>query len=173
MICQICHKRPASVHVTKIVNGVKSELHICEQCAKEKEGLGINTAMQSFVAPLSFSNILEGLMDFAGVGVLPHEGRVETRCPGCGLDYEEFKKTGLLGCSQCYEIFKDRLDPIIRRIHGNIQHTGKVPKRTGGIIRLKRDIEKLKYELKKAVENEEYEKAAQIRDRIKELENDK
>lgn len=173
MICQICHKRPATVHITKIINGVKTEMHICEQCAKEKEELGIKSDMSNFITPFSFSNILEGFMDFPGLGAVPRKVHEEIRCPGCGISYDDFKKTGLFGCSQCYDTFRDRLEPIIKRIHGNTQHTGKVPKRSGGIIRLKRDIEGLKYELKKAVENEEYEKAAQIRDRIKELNNEK
>lgn len=171
MICQICNKRPASVHVTRVINGVKSELYLCAQCAKEKEGLGIDSNMADFAAPFSFPNILGSLIDFAGMGAVPYEAPEQLKCPECGTDYEEFKKTGLFGCSQCYYAFGDRLEPLIKRIHGNIQHTGKVPKRTGGVIRLKRDIESLKYQLKKAIENEEYEKAASLRDRIKKLEN--
>lgn len=173
MVCQICKKRPATVHVTKIINGVKKELHICEQCAKEKENLGISSDMSGFVTPFSFSNILEGLMNFGGSGAIPYETPAIVKCPSCGLDYEEFKKTGRFGCSECYNAFGDRINPLIKRIHGNTQHTGKVPKRTGGEIRLKRDIERLKFELKKAIDDEEYEKAAQLRDRIRELETGK
>lgn len=171
MICQICNKRTANVHLTKVINGQKTELHLCEQCAKEKEGLGIDKTSLVFEAPFSFSNILQGLMDFAGKDTLPYSFHEREKCSGCGLDFEEFRKTGFFGCSRCYETFGNRLGPIIKRIHGNTQHTGKVPKRTGGIIRIKRDIEKLKYELQKAVENEEYEKAAELRDRIRILEN--
>jgi protein arginine kinase activator len=146
--------------MTKIINGVKNELHVCEQCANEKED----------VVPFSFSNILAGLMDFtSGPGLAP-SAQKQIKCPSCGLNYEEFKKTGRFGCSQCYSSFGDRLEPLIKRIHGNTQHTGKVPKRTGGIIRVRRDIEKLKYELKRAVENEQFEKAAELRDKIKSLE---
>lgn len=170
MICQLCNKRPANVHVTKIINGVKNELHICEQCAKEKEGLGISNEIPAFNTPFSLSNIIAGLMDFPGSSALPYTSTQEVKCSGCGLDYEVFKKTGRFGCSQCYVSFGDRLEPLFKRIHGNSQHTGKVPRRTGGIIRIKRDIDKLKYELKRAIENEEYEKAAELRDKIKTLE---
>jgi Uncharacterized protein with conserved CXXC pairs len=168
VLCQICNERPANVHLTKIVNGEKQEFHICEQCAKEKEGLGISNGFAEFDVPFSFSNILAGLMDFTGS--MPYTAQKQVKCPGCDLGYDDFKKTGRLGCSQCYEVYGDRLEPLLKRIHGNTQHTGKVPRRTGGIIRVKRDIEKLKYELKKAIEEEEYEKAAQLRDRIKDLE---
>ena len=171
MLCQICNKRPANVHVTKIINGAKNELHICEQCAKEKEGLKVSSEIPGFDTPFSFSNILAGFMDFAGVGILPYSADRAVKCTGCNLDYEDFKKTGRFGCSQCYEFFGNKLDPIFKRIHGNIQHTGKVPKRTGGLIRTKRDIERLRYDLKKAIESEEYEHAAELRDNIKQLEN--
>lgn len=171
MICQLCNAKPANVHMTKIINGVKNELHICEQCAREKEGLNINTELPGFNAPFSFSSIIAGLMDFTGTGGIPYTAQQQVKCPECNLDYEEFKSKGKFGCSKCYESFGSRLEPLIKRIHGNTQHTGKVPKRTGGIIRIKRDIEKLKYELKRAIENEEYEKAAELRDRIKTLES--
>jgi len=157
--------------MTKIINGVKYEMHICEKCAKEKEGFSINTGVPIFNTPFSFSNIIAGLMDFTGTTGIPYTKELKIKCPGCNLDYEVFKTTGKFGCSRCYESFGNRLEPLIKRIHGNTQHTGKVPKRTGGIIRIKREIEKLKYELKKAIDNEEYERAAELRDRIKTLEN--
>lgn len=171
MNCQICNKRPANVHITKIINGVKNELHICEQCAREKEGIGIEKQVPVFNTPFSFSNILAGLMDFPTTENFANTSLKQARCAVCNMGYDEFKKTGRFGCSECYGVFGNKLEPLFKRIHGNTQHTGKVPKRTGGIIRIKRDIEKLKYELKRAIENEEYEKAAELRDKIKVLEN--
>ncbi|HBM80298.1 MAG: UvrB/UvrC motif-containing protein [Clostridiales bacterium] len=171
MLCEICNERPATVHITKIINGVKSEFHICEQCARERNEFNIGSDVTDFVAPFSFSNILTGLMDFTGNNPVTYQTEKHIKCPACGLDFEEFKRTGMLGCSECYHAFADRLEPIIKRIHGNTQHTGKVPRRTGGLIRIKRDTERLKYELKKAIDSEEFEKAAKLRDRIKELEN--
>lgn len=170
MLCQLCNKRPANVHLTKVVNGVKNEFHVCEQCASE-EGLNLSAQISGFDIPFSFSSILAGLMDSGGSGTLPYTVQKVIKCQGCGLDYEQFKNTGRFGCSKCYEAFGDKLEPLIRRIHGNTQHTGKVPKRTGGIIRVKRGIEKLKYDLKQAIDSEQYEKAAEIRDRIRKLES--
>jgi protein arginine kinase activator len=157
--------------MTKIINGAKSEFYVCEHCAKEKGGLNIGVDMSGFDAPFSFSNILAGLMELTGTGSLPYTAQKQIECPECGLKYDEFKKTGRFGCSKCYESFGGRLEPIFKRVHGTTQHAGKVPKRTGGVIRIKRDIERLKYELKRAIENEEYEKAAEIRDRVKTLES--
>ena len=77
----------------------------------------------------------------------------------------------MLGCSNCYIEFENRLEPILRRIHGNIVHNGKVPKRTGGTLRIRKEIEEYKEEMQRAVDNEEFERAAELRDKIKELEN--
>lgn len=172
MICQICNNRPANVHMTKIINGVKNELHICEQCARE-QGLEITPQISGYDVPFSFSSILAGLMDMGAGGGLTYAQQKQIKCQGCGLDYDDFKNTGRLGCSRCYETFGEKLEPLLKRIHGNTLHTGKVPKRTGGIIRIRKDIENLRNELKNAVENEQYEKAAEIRDRIKKLEGKK
>ncbi|MFA5881294.1 MAG: UvrB/UvrC motif-containing protein, partial [Eubacteriales bacterium] len=76
-----------------------------------------------------------------------------------------------LGCPTCYDVFENKLDPVLRRIHGNPRHTGKIPKRTGGTIELRREIEELKRELQAAITSEEYEKAAEVRDKIRGLEN--
>jgi protein arginine kinase activator len=83
---------------------------------------------------------------------------------------EDFRRTGRVGCGNCYAAFKNEMIPLVKRIHGGVQHTGKVPKRTGGLLKVRRDIDKLKEELKTSIDNEEYEKAAEIRDKIKELE---
>lgn len=171
MLCQICNKRSATLHMTRIINGEKTEMHICNECAKEVEGLNFNIEIPNSDMPFSFSNILSGLMDFAAGNSIAYQGQRTIKCTGCGLDYEEFKKVGRFGCSNCYSSFNEKLDPIIKRIHGNTQHTGKIPKRSGEQIKIKRDIEKLKYELKKSIENEEYEKAAELRDKIKNMEN--
>lgn len=162
MICQECGLRPATIHLTKIVNGKKTEMHLCEECAREKGEM-------LFIPPLAFGNFLAGLINSEGYG-----GQTETeeaaKCPVCGQTYADFVHSGKLGCRSCYVQFEDRLEPLIRRIHGSDRHTGKVPVRTGGLVRLRREIEDLKSELSKAVIREEYERAAQLRDRIKELE---
>ena len=166
MLCQNCNKREANVHITKIINGVKTEMHLCDECARKQEEKG--EMPFSLGMPLSFQNILEGFFELPGVS----EHRVEkvTSCPICGMTFEDFRRKGFLGCGKCYEVFNEDMKPLIRRIHGNIHHTGKIPVRTGGTLRAKTELEKLKEELKAKVAKEEYEDAAQIRDKIKEIE---
>lgn len=87
------------------------------------------------------------------------------------MSFEDFRKTGKLGCTNCYKLFKENLAPILRRLHGNAEHTGKVPAKISGCIKNSNEIEKLKNELTDAIDREEYEKAAQLRDRIRGLES--
>lgn len=166
MVCQECRQRPASVHLTKIINGLKSELHLCEVCAKEKG------QFELVMDPgFSIHNLLAGLLNYGGdqdestvVSVdVPH-------CSRCGVTWSQFAQTGRMGCSRCYEEFEDQVTPLIRRIHGGTQHTGKAPQRTAGTLRVKREIARLKEDLQRAVIAEEFEKAVQIRDKIRGLE---
>lgn len=168
MLCQNCNAKEANVHITKIVNGVKNEMHLCEDCAKQKNEFNI-TPHFNFGFPLSFQNIFEGLVEMSNN--VPKYITEEEECPVCHMKFNEFKRTGRLGCSRCYEAFNDNMVPLIKRIHGNIHHNGKVPARTGGKLKVERDIERLREELKTAVAREEYEKAAKLRDQIKELES--
>ncbi|MFD1953999.1 UvrB/UvrC motif-containing protein [Paenibacillus thailandensis] len=165
MICQECGKRPASLHFTKIVNGEKTEFHICETCAREK-GESIPGAPNGF----SIHSLLSGLLDFepstAGGSVKPRA----IRCDECGLTYAQFSKIGRFGCSSCYKHFADHLDPLLKRVHGNTVHVGKMPKRYGGQIQYKREIEQLRKEMQGRIETEDFEAAAKLRDRIRELE---
>ncbi|HHU92247.1 MAG TPA: hypothetical protein GXZ20_03790 [Halanaerobiaceae bacterium] len=164
MICQRCNKNVSSVHLTRIVNGKKTELYLCEDCAREAGHLSFPENN-----PFDFTNFLKGILN-------PEEEIYgdyfqEDRCSLCGMSYQDFTKNALLGCSNCYIEFENRLEPILRRIHGNIVHNGKVPKRTGGTLRIRKEIEEYKEEMQRAVDNEEFERAAELRDKIKELEN--
>ncbi|MCZ8523804.1 MULTISPECIES: UvrB/UvrC motif-containing protein [Paenibacillus] len=166
MLCQECGKKQATLHFTKILNGEKTEFHICESCAREKGELIPGT-------PNGFSihNLLSGLLDFEPSTHSTAASKPQpTRCEHCGLTYSQFSKVGRFGCSECYKHFGDKLDPLFKRVHGNIVHTGKVPRRSGGLIKYKRDIDQLKKDMLVSIENEEFEQAAQIRDQIRELE---
>ncbi|MVP02290.1 MULTISPECIES: UvrB/UvrC motif-containing protein [Paenibacillus] len=163
MTCQECGQRPASLHFTKIVNGEKTEFHFCESCAKEKGELIPGTP-----GGFSIHNLLSGLLDFDPSSGAMSKAR-PIRCEHCGLTYSQFSKLGRFGCSNCYQSFKEKLDPLFRRVHGNTLHVGKVPKRSGQEIEQKREIERLKKELQGLIEQEEFEKAAQLRDRIRDL----
>ena len=166
MICQECGKKQATLHFTKILNGEKTEFHICETCAREKGELIPGT-------PNGFSihNLLSGLLDFEPSSHNASASKIQpTRCEHCGLTYSQFSKVGRFGCSECYKHFTEKLDPLFKRVHGNIVHTGKVPKRSGGLIQYKCEIDSLKKELLVRIEKEEFEQAAKIRDQIRELE---
>lgn len=167
MLCQECGKRPATLHFTKILNGEKTELHICESCARDK-GEFIPGTQSGF----SIHNLLSGLLDFeqhAGTGASKPPA---VRCDSCGMTYSQFSKIGRFGCSHCYKHFGERLDPLLKRVHGNTTHVGKVPKRAGGKVKTKREIDRLKQEMQGRIENEDFESAAQLRDRIRELEKE-
>ena len=161
MICDICGKNPATVHLTEIVDDQMSELHLCEECARKK-----SSQMES---QFGLSDLLAGLADFEK----PSEEKetVTLKCPNCGLTYKDFKKVGRFGCSECYTTFRKFLVPLLKRIHGSGSHTGKTPVKivTAKPSRKKVDIQELRARLQKAVESEAYEEAARIRDQIKQL----
>jgi protein arginine kinase activator len=164
MLCEECNKRNATVHMTKITQGKKKEVHLCNQCAKEKENI-------NFENPFSIHNFLAGLLD---IHTDPHpktEKSINDQCNQCGTTYDDFKQTGRLGCSSCYEHFNEKLIALIKRIHGNENHIGKIPKKASEKILVKREMENLKLQLVKAVTLEEFEKAADLRDMIKKLDS--
>ena len=167
MLCQDCGKRPATLHFTKIVNGEKTEFHICEACARER-GEMIPGAPNGF----SIHNLLSGLLDFEpmSAGGMREHKPPHSRCETCGMTYAQFSKIGRFGCSDCYRYFSAKLDPLFKRVHGNTVHVGKVPQRAGSLIRSKREIDRLKRDLQERIAREDFESAARIRDRIRELE---
>lgn len=161
MICEHCHAKPATVYVTKIINGEKTELNLCQQCATE---MGEFKFAQS-----DFFNLLGGVFKELTV---PKRSESVQRCSSCGLTYADFAQGGLFGCNHCYEAFSQQVDNVVRQIHGAPRHTGKVPMRRGGSLKIKREIERLRQELQQAVAREEFEKATRLRDQIRELEQE-
>lgn len=171
MLCPECGKRPATIHYTKIVNGEKSEFHLCEVCAQEKEGY-----MSDFGSEFSIQQLLSGFLNFdlpstssshAGVHVNPEP----RRCPNCSLTYKQFSKLGRFGCGECYQTFQGYLEPLFRKMHGHSLHRGKIPTRAKGELKIRRDLEHLKEELIKKIEAEEFEEAAYLRDQIRALQD--
>lgn len=169
MECQECHIRPATLHFTKIINGQKTEMHLCEKCAREKG--------ESFAGNDGFSinHLLSGLLHFeepmhanANQSAPVQE---EPVCDRCGLTFSEFTRVGRFGCADCYDAFREQLNPILRRVHsGNTEHAGKIPKRAGSSLHLKRELDLLKGMLQEYVRKEEFEKAAEARDKIRSIE---
>lgn len=167
MNCERCQQRPAVVHLTEIINNKKRVLHLCDQCARE-----VQAESFGFIPQMSLHNFLASL--FSNQITAPFSPAVSEgeKCPSCGLSESQFAKSGLLGCGDCYRHFGDRLDPVFRRIHGTARHNGKVPERTGGKVKLSKEIDRLKVQLRESISREEFEEAAKLRDRIRDLEKE-
>jgi protein arginine kinase activator len=155
-LCQVCGKREAKIHFTELRDGKKTEMHVCEQCATEK-----NMAM-------AFPNVLAQLVK-GGPAAARETEAVPAACPGCGLAYAEFKAKGRLGCPRCYAAFGPVLIPLLEKVHGAASHRGKTPERVKGALANRREIQEVEEQLASAVADEEYEKAAQLRDRIRQM----
>lgn len=167
MLCQECGQRQATLHFTKIVNGEKMEIHLCETCAKEK-----GEVLPGMHNTFSIHNLLSGLLNFdTSGGTIGAPYTQSLRCNHCGLTYAQFSRSGRFGCANCYSTFGERLEPLFRKVHGgNAIHYGKIPKRTGGLIQLRRQLQELKFRLQQSIQREEFELAAQLRDQIRDLE---
>lgn len=173
MNCQQCHQRPASVHVTQVTDDQVQELHLCERCAAERSEAFGGGAAEAFSIPGLVAGLLAGLGGAVAVpGAQPALASelAGQRCPRCGHSYLEFARTGLLGCPECYEAFSAALQPLIGRVHGRSRHEGKSPARGGGQLRLRRQTEDLRRQLASAVAEQAFERAAELRDRIREIE---
>lgn len=165
MICDNCKKNPVAVHVTQVVNGEKIEMHLCQECAADKGVMFFNLDASSFSLPKLFGSFFQGLV--------PNLEEVVTEnptCPNCGMRINQLSQQGRLGCSECYNAFEQQLEPALRRIHGHTRHVGRVPSRQGGTIMVKKQIDTMKSQLKEAVQQENFELAAELRDQIKNLE---
>ncbi|WP_138205880.1 UvrB/UvrC motif-containing protein [Haloimpatiens lingqiaonensis] len=176
MICSVCNKKEATVHITRIINGHKEELYLCEDCARNKEGLNVNLELEpefNLSSPFTFQSILSGIMDYMNKnGNSGLEQPKEAICKHCGTTYSEFKEKGLLGCSYCYRSFGNTLNSVIRRVQGNVEHIGKIPKTAGRDILKRKTILELREKLQRAIAEEEYEKAAELRDKIREIDKE-
>ncbi|CAB1129994.1 Nucleotide excision repair protein, with UvrB/UvrC motif [Candidatus Hydrogenisulfobacillus filiaventi] len=166
VVCERCLTRPATVHISRVVNGERTDRYLCEACAKEEGAFPL-----PFNPQFTLQQLLSGLM---GQPQAPGQPRpaltADRQCPACGYRYSQFVDSGRLGCPGCYDAFREELIPLIRRLHGSTQHRGKVPLRAGRQLRRLQDLERLREELRQAVAREEFERAAALRDRIRELE---
>lgn len=161
MLCESCGLNEASVHYSKIVNGSMEEKHLCQSCASLD--LNVNLDLED---PFSMGNLFTSLIDNIMEGQIEN---IMTDCPTCGLSYYDFKKSGKFGCKDCYKAFEDKLEPLLRGLHGHNVHRGKIPKSSGQRIFLKREEENLRRSLQKAIDQEEFEEAALLRDKIREI----
>ncbi len=165
MLCDNCKRNEANIKFTEIINNKAIEMNLCEECARAK-GMHLPFEQGHF----SLADLLSGL---SSLGELPLTRQKGHACLQCGSTYEDFKNTGHLGCGRCYETFQKELTPLLKRLHGYAHHVGKVSPETSEKRRKEETIEKLRKELEEAVKKEEYERAAVIRDQIKEIEKEK
>lgn len=157
MQCDICHKNEATVHLTEIIDNQITELHLCEECARQK-----GSQMEQH---FGLADLLAGLADLGQQFEAP--GKTEVKCSNCGLTYQDFRRIGRLGCSVCYETFRDSLGVLLKRIHGSTQHLGRAPTKVVTAVRKKTEIDTLRVKLARAIEMEEFEEAAKLRDTIR------
>jgi protein arginine kinase activator len=161
MLCDICKEQIATIHYTEVLpNSEPKKLALCESCAKQKK----------LLVPSQFSvaDILKGLTQ----AVQAEEEDIKTSCPRCRLTFARFRKGGRLGCATCYEAFKPNLQAILEEIHRNKQHTGKVPRSVTKEPGKAAQLTRLHQRLKEAIDKEEFEDAAVLRDRIQALEDE-
>ncbi|MBQ3969839.1 MAG: UvrB/UvrC motif-containing protein [Clostridia bacterium] len=170
MLCQSCKNKQATTHIKSIVNGELTEMNLCSECAAKN---GYGNVFEHF---FDIGSLMSGFMGE------PSSLAVETHCPNCGVTFAQISKGGRVGCAKCYDVFYDRLLPSIKRIHGNTVHTGKrlrKPQLQSGSAAVseaepakqpsKLDI--LNEKLKTAIEKQEFEQAAKLRDEINEIKN--
>lgn len=172
MLCDCCKKNPATVYVRRTVNGVTTEAHLCEQCARERGEWNVVVGPALSFPDFSLGNLFASLLEqHPSFATRPVSGTAP-RCPGCGLTYADFRDQGRLGCAHCYTTFHEPLTPLVRRLQGDVRHVGKVPRRHDGIARQRHNLETLKRQLKEAVAKEAFEQAATLRDQIKVVEDE-
>ncbi len=164
-MCQICKSAPATVRITQVYNGEKQQWMLCEKCAEEKGGVSSLAGLPEF-----FEKVMTTILG-------RKEDEMETeadtvQCPTCQITFTDFEKIGLLGCPDCYTAFREQLTVLLRRIHGSNKHIGSRPRpqRVFGNVP---DLEALRRELQTAIEHEDFERAAEYRDLIRNLERER
>jgi len=154
MYCEKCGKNQATVHTKVIMNGVATEKYLCASCWEDEEN--------QMAGNFTFNDLLKGFMQ-------QPSATQSAACPVCHMDLRTFKQGGLLGCDHCYETFKEMLEPTLKKIHGKSVHEGKRPSGAKTSAQPHNEIEQLKERLGEAIAREDYENAAVLRDRIREL----
>ena len=158
MLCQHCNKNEANMHMKRIINGRAAEVHLCSDCARS---LGYGEAFSGF--GLGFGHLLGELLSSGEVGA-----GSSMRCPACGKSFEEIAEDGKMGCAECYAVFYDRLLPSLNKIHGKTAYMGSKPQ-NGSVKTKTLTLQELKVALNEAVERQDFELAATLRDKINEI----
>jgi len=180
MKCERCGENEANVEYTQIVNGIKDELNLCNKCANELGIQNINLTM-----PIDFSDFFGEFLISDNINVSDIDFNKQNICGKCKMTFEEFAHTGKFGCDNCYKVFSDKIDRILKGVHGTDEHVGrKILQQSKNFLNNKDNIEQennyniakieeLKIKLKQLISKENYEQAAIIRDEIRKLEGEK
>jgi protein arginine kinase activator len=161
MICDICKKTEATVHLTQIVGDKNVKMDLCDACAKAK---GVQDS-----AAFSFAELIAGFAQPTPTAEAEAEGP-GVQCPACGMTQADFKKLGRFGCAQCWQAFEEGLTPMLKAMHKGDRHVGKVPGKAAHTLVINEKIKLLSEQLQKAIRAEQYEEAASLRDQIRTLE---
>lgn len=160
MLCNHCGKNEATIHSVQYINGHKSEVHLCQECAQ-------NSPELKSLGGLSATDLFKKLFNMnMSPGIMLENSIV---CDSCGETLHDFQKTGLLGCPDCYETYKDQIVPVLQRAHGNVQHVGEAPELSAEQKKAKQKELTLKQKLQQAIATEDFEQAAKLRDEINAL----
>jgi protein arginine kinase activator len=165
MKCQDCGEQDSTVKVTQIINNEKVVLNLCKDCGAKR---GFHSPLDN--SPFPLANFLSNMLAKEVAGEESKKMTMpDLTCSNCGLTFSEFSRLGRFGCGQCYKAFRDRLQPLLRRIHGSSLHRGKLPPMLSEEATVIREHERLQEELKRAIETEDFERAADLRDKLKSL----
>ena len=165
MMCIDCGKTKATVHFTQIVNDETETFHLCQSCAQKR---GLKTSPIEAQAPLS------DFLSEMGAPIFTKATSANLSCPQCGCTFRQFRKTGRLGCAQCYVTFEQEMSALLRKIHGSNEHVGITQETAiGPVGEEEAKLLTLRRQLRQAVEREEYERAAELRDAITQLEEER
>ena len=157
MLCDICKKNVATVHLTQMVEGKTKKVDLCEGCSKEK---GVDDPTGYSLADLLLGLGAAQEMEQAAAGG-------EIKCPNCGFTQADFKKAGRLGCAECYKVFNEGLEGLLKTMHKGTRHVGKVPQAYKKTQDLSDKLKALQKKLEKAISEEDFESAATLRDEVK------
>lgn len=159
MMCQKCGKRTANVHLKQVINGVSKEEYLCSQCANG------DSSVFSFDSEISADSLFDALFS----GGRQTVGGTRVTCPLCGATARDIQKSGKAGCARCYEIFANELKAAAYRIHGGVRHVGRAPGNHREEMERQAKIDELKTRQAKAIDEQDFELAAKLRDEIRAL----
>jgi len=160
MLCEKCKKNAATVHMQQFIGGMKKEIHLCQECSFQMD------------MPISIENIFQGFLTSlqSMTATMSAKNPPVAPCSRCGMTGEQFKSGGKLGCEACYQAFAKEIEALFKNVQSATRHEGKFPRRMGVDLRVRREADSLRLQLKKAVDDENYEEAARLRDQLRSIE---